>query len=140
MSSRQDYRDAAKEHLDAADQSQNAGLYVSAHYLFGLAAECILYAYGAVFDQKHNLQRQFGSSTYDSIVPEKDRQDIAAALLDVQLRWRSADRYESPSSLTKKLNARGVSHNVKGNKVRANSAQMSATVHLLVDLGVTAWT
>jgi hypothetical protein len=140
MPSRLDYRDAAREHLQAAERSRASGNFVSAHYLFGLAVECILYAYGGVFDQGHNLQRQYRSSTYDSIVPDSDKQEISVAFSDVQVRWSSADRYESPSSLIRKLNVRGVSYNVKGDKLKLNCAQMSSAVKSLVDLGISSWT
>ena len=39
------YYEAAKEHRDLALELHEAGRYVMAHYLSGLAVECILRAY-----------------------------------------------------------------------------------------------
>jgi len=139
MPSRQSYCEAAGEHLAAADSSHAGGSYATAHYLYGLAVECILYAHGADFDRRHNLQRQYRSSNYDDIVPDDQKQDIATALSEVQLRWLSSDRYEGPRSLVKQLNARRVSYNVRGSKLKENSAQLGNAARTLVELGVKSW-
>ena len=139
MASRADFRDAAGEHLRTGIGLHDHGRYISAHYLFGLAVECILQAHGGVKDQRHNIQRQYTSATYESIIPDGERGPIALALNEIESRWRSRERYESPRSLPKKLNDRGASYNKKGDKLKQNSAAMKNASYVIVDLGVRTW-
>jgi hypothetical protein len=139
MASRADFRDAASEHLKAGILCHDHGGYISAHYLFGLAVECILQAHGGIKDRSHNIQRQYSSSTFESIIPADERWPISLALNEIELRWRNRERYDSPRSLTKKLNDRGASYNKKGDKLKQSSATMKDAARAIVNLGVRTW-
>ena len=67
------YYEAAKEHKALAQELHEAGRYVMAHYLAGLAVECILRAYhyrlSPVFSGRHNLQTLYWDAQFDDVVP-----------------------------------------------------------------------
>jgi HEPN domain-containing protein len=107
-----DYLSAAKEHVDGAGKLYNMQCYVLAHYVAGLAVECLLRAYrfrvDSNFDERHDLRALLKASRLADIVSNTDRPRINAALGDVVSRWQNDHRYRSKESLrrflvTKKL-------------------------------------
>lgn len=140
MPTRAEYRNAAEEHLGGGIACHLSGSYLSAHYLFGHAVECILRAYGATEDRTHDLRREFASSTYELVLPVGRKEALVGAFEEVALRWRSPDRFEDATSLIRRLNRIGATKNVKGDKLKTHSARMSEAAATVVELGLERWT
>ena len=97
------YRDAAQEHIVLAKELHDSGRYVMAHYLAGLAAECMLRAYhyrlNPVFSGRHDLQLLYREAQFDAIVPPDEKEKVNAALTEIARRWSNSHRYRSEEAL-----------------------------------------
>lgn len=72
------YKAAAHEHVNAARELYNRQRYALAHYVAGLAVECMLRAYrcriDSVFDSRHDLHDLARKSGFLDIVPGESDQ------------------------------------------------------------------
>ena len=75
------YLEAAQEHKTLAFELHEARRYVMAHYVAGLAVECILRAYryrfDPVFDSRHDLQALYSASRFGNIVRPRRKKESA---------------------------------------------------------------
>ena len=135
------YREAAREHIDLAQELHDAGRFVMSHYLAGLAVECILRAYlyrlSPVFSGRHDLPVLYRASQIDSFLALEDQDKVAAALIDVSRRWSNSHRYRSEDALRRFLYRAGIGR--KGKFVRESSRQIVNAASLVVDQGVLHW-
>jgi len=138
-----DYLSAAREHVHGARELYSMRRYVLAHYVAGLAVECLFRAYrlriDATFDERHDLRLLEKASGFSDIVPGSQRKIISAALGDVIARWQNDHRYRSEESLRRFLKERKLSLKVKGDFVKENSRRIANAALQLVNLGDTSW-
>lgn len=97
-----DYFDAALSHSHAARALYSGGRFVLAHYVAGLAVECVFRALRArmtlEFDERHDLMELASSSGFLEAVPPRQQGSISLLLGEVTARWLN-HRYRSDASL-----------------------------------------
>lgn len=135
------YRDAATEHIGLARELHNAGRYVMAHYLAGLAVECMLRAYlyrlSPIFTGRHDLQTLYDDAQLDNAVPLEDKQIVGAALTEVTRRWSNSHRFRSEKALRQFLQRAGLGHS--GKFVRESSRKIVNAATVIVEIGDLKW-
>ena len=139
-----DYLAAATEHVRGARELYSMQRYVLAHYVAGLAVECLLRAYlyrvnPKLFYSRHDLWELEKASGFSDIVPNSQRQKISAALGDVVSRWQNDHRYRSERSLRRFLTGKKLYWRIKGDFVKENSRRIVEAALELVNLGAMAW-
>ena len=135
------YKEAAREHLSLARELHEANRYVMAHYLAGLAVECILRAYlyrlSPVFSGRHDLQILYRDAKFDSIVAPEDNERVNTALIEVTRRWTNSHRYRSEAAL--RLFLRRARIGSTGKFVRESSRRIVEDAGIVVEMGVKKW-
>lgn len=98
-STAESYRSAALEHLERAQTLHTEGHYYLAHYVAGLAVECMLRArrrkFSAEFDARHDLYDLARSARFFDLIPHALHEEYGAKFALLNLRWRSNHRYLS---------------------------------------------
>jgi HEPN domain-containing protein len=137
------YRDAAREHVAVAAEMYEAGHYVLAHYISGLAVECILRGYqvrlDAEFNSKHDVRELAESAGFAQLFPERRAAEYATAMTLVYRRWHSDFRYRSAASLRSKLIRLKLHESVKGDLLKESARRIMVAATMLVKLGVAKW-
>ena len=138
----EDYREAAAEHVNVARELYDRKRYVLAHYISGLAVECIFRAYYArlnsIFDKRHDLVELAKAAKFYDLVPEK-ADEVRAALGVVVSQWVNSHRYRSEAALRRFLKEGKLDRGIKGNFVKENSRRIVIAASELVNLGVLRW-
>lgn len=94
------------------------------------------------FDSRHDLSLLLIASGLPNYVPEKRRQEVAAALGYVWARWRNDYRYTSDDRLLSELRGRNLTIGIKGDQdaqLKENSRRAFENAHYLVGMGVARW-
>lgn len=141
------YRDAAEERLLEAGELHVVGAYLMAHFLAGLAVECILRAYRlriaeypSQFEERHDLFRLMKAARYDRLFPSAKREELASALTYVQLHWRNNHRFLTSEGLrTELVRAKLFLRIRKGDLLREHSRRMLIAAEMVVGQGVKKW-
>ena len=85
------YAVAAQEHVTAAVELHEAERFALAHYIAGLAVECVLRAFKSrldpVLDERHDLYQLAKGGRFFDRVSEKHLPDLLAAFGEVVARW-----------------------------------------------------
>ena len=135
------YKEAAQEHKTLAVELHAAGRYVMAHYVAGLAVECILRAYqyrlNPVFSGRHDLQALYRDAQFASIVAPAEEQKITSALIEVVRWWSNSHRYRSERAL--RVFLRRANLGQTGKFVRESSRRIVDAAIVMVDQGVLKW-
>jgi HEPN domain-containing protein len=138
------YRAAAKEHVTAARVLYDNGHFALAHYVAGLAVECILRAYRArvdgEFDSRHDLKRLSDLAKFAQVVPQRREEAIGVAFAVVLAQWSNEHRFRSVAALRKYLTRLGLYRGVKGDFVKECTRRIVNAASEIVALGVTRWT
>lgn len=138
-----EYRVAARQHLQAAYETHAQELYVTSHYLCGLAVECIWRAYRwrrqEPWDGGHVLNSLYKESRFDDVIPDEQVARAAEHINRVITCWSNNHRYTSGAKLLQYLNAVGVTTRVKGDKLRHSSSRMYEAAEFVVLLGLEKW-
>lgn len=112
-----------------------------AHYVAGLAVECILRAYryriDPAFTARHDLRALYAESRFGERLAPEDAQRILAALAEVITRWSNSHRYRSEAALREYLRRAGL--NGKGKFVKESSRRIVNAALMLVDQGALRW-
>lgn len=134
-------REAAQEHKTLAVELHEAGRYVMAHYVAGLAVECILRAYryriDPVFDARHDLHSLYSLSQFGNIVSLDREEEISQAFVEVVRRWNNNYRYCSEHSLRNRLRQANLGRT--GKFVRESSRLIVIAAIKIVEQGVLHW-
>ena len=138
------YRDAAQEHLNQARfLHHNAMQYYLAHYVAGVAMECILRAHGRLADDeftgRHDLSQLAARANYFRLAREARRPAYVALVGEANLRWRSSHRYATEAQLLSYLNGTQIDQRIRGDRLKYNSKRMYELAEQIVGLGVLAW-
>ena len=136
----QSYRDAAQEHLGQARfLHSDARQYSLAHYIAGVAIECILRAHGLRADDeftgRHDLIQLALRADFFDLGRGAKRLDYIAEVAEANLRWRSSHRYFTQRQLRSHLNGIGVDQRIRGDKLKYNSQRMYDLAEEIVRLG-----
>jgi hypothetical protein len=138
------YKVAGVERAGALQALYDAGQYVLAIYVAGVAVESMLRAYRVkvdpAFSSRHDLYELANEARFVEHVPAGARENYAADLTAVALRWANNHRYRSESALRKRLKAANLDRRVKGDFLKEN-ARLAVNASLnLVTLGERRWT
>jgi len=137
------YLTAAQEHVTVARELYKSGRYVLAHYVAGLAVECLFRAYRCrvdkTFDERHDLQNLAKAGRFFSVIPPEQNQIISAALGVVVSQWQNGHRYRSEKSLRSFLNKLKLYGGIKGDIVKENTRRVGDAALELINLGVMRW-
>lgn len=139
----EDYRIAAEEHVTAANQLYGLRRWALAHYVAGLAVECMFRAYRVridpQFDEKHYLGKLAKASGFLDIISSERVEVISAALSEVEARWQNDHRFRSEESLRRFLVERKLYLRIKGDFVKESSRRIVNAATELVNLGARQW-
>lgn len=138
------YRDAAQEHLNQARfLHYDAKRYFLAHYMAGIAVECILRAYGVLGDDdftgRHDLKNLALRASFITIARPEKQPDYAALLDEATLRWRSSHRYYTEKQLLSYLNNTGIDQRIRGDRLKHSSQRMYNLAEQIVGVGILKW-
>lgn len=104
------YAVAAQEHITVAVELHTSQRYALAHYVAGLAVECMLRAFKSrldpILDERHDLSRLARRGRFFDGASEKRLPVIAARLGEVVTRWDNGHRYRSETALRRFLTRR----------------------------------
>ena len=135
------YKEAAREHITVAQEMYLTGRYVLAHYLSGLAVECILRAYqyrlSPVFSGRHDLRALYNDAQFGIIVTPDEEAQVCVALLEVTRRWSNSHRYRSEAALRLFLLRANLGRT--GRFVRESSRKIVNAAAIIVEIGVLQW-
>lgn len=135
------YREAAQEHSVLANELHDTGHYVMAHYVAGLAVECILRAYryriSSIFDARHSLEALYAAADFGSVVPLDQEAAVETALAEVVRRWSNSHRFRSEQSLREYLKKASLGRT--GKYVRESSRRIVNAAIVIVDQGELHW-
>lgn len=150
----EDYRAAAHERFNAAVQASSSGEYVIAHYLAGVAVECMLRAYryriDKEFDARHHLYDLAKASRFLDLIPEGGG-ELRGVFSELNLRWHNDHRYCSDKKLRAYLVGLGMAKldrykvsaspgsTVRGDLLKMNAVKMIELAKLILGLGETKW-
>jgi len=141
-----DYREAAEEHVETARRLHEAARYPAAHYMAGLAVECLFRAYrhrmDPEFDARHDLRQLFIVSGFPEVVHSlRDAERIAITkALDVPFkRWRNNQRFGSERTLRRFLKQEKLDRGIRGNILKENSRLMVVAAAFVVEVGMRKW-
>lgn len=137
------YRKAAQEHAAAAFDLYRSERYVLAHYVAGLAVECMLRAYRCritpEFEERHDLRLLAKAARFYDIIPAKHQERTIAALGVVFLQWENGHRFRSTAALRAFLVERRLYAGIKGDFVKENSRRIVNAAFDVVNMGVSQW-
>ena len=135
------YKEAAREHITVAQEMYLTGRYVLAHYLSGLAVECILRAYqyrlSPVFSGRHDLRVLYNDAQFGTVVAPAEEAQVSVALLEVTRRWSNSHRYRSEAALRLFLRRANLGHT--GKFVRESGRKIVNAAAIIVEIGVLQW-
>ena len=142
------YRVAAEERANQAEQLHSSGLYTLAHYVSGLAVECLLRAYRfrvdpdpRTFDEKHDLRKLSKASRFDSLIPSKGgeerKREIESAFGYIVNNWTNSHRFFSDDLLRSHLRRKRIYY--KGDVLKEHSRQMTSNAAIIIALGTRRW-
>lgn len=138
-----DYRFAALERIQAARVMYDVGSFTECVYLVGLATECMLRAYrlrsDPEFDSRHDLPELLQASGLEGFVPLKRREEVAATLADIWIRWKNDYRFASEDRLKRALRKRGLFEGVRGDQLKANAKTALDSGLKIVGIGDARW-
>ena len=139
----QSYLAAAQEHLSASRRLHEGSLFFLSHCIAGLAVECILRAYvrqaDDTFTGRHDLSQLAAQGDFSSLARGEKRIECDAKLNEINLRWRSNQRYMTESQLLSYLNNTRLDWRVRGDRMKYNSKRMYNLAEDIVGLGVLKW-
>ena len=134
---------AAGEHATAAFKLLEMREFVLAHYVAGLAVECIIRAYRTrmtrIFDEKHDLYELARAADFFNLFPPHRTEALSAAFGAVVAQWVNTHRFRSEDSLRKFLTERKLFRGIKGDLLYGRTRIIVNAAFDLVSLGVVEW-
>jgi hypothetical protein len=137
------YRAAAHEHLPVAEKLYQAGDYVLASYIAGLAVESILRAYqvrrNPEFDARHDLHHLYRSSKLELLLPQSRATEYGELLGTVTARWNNNHRFRSRDAYARWLKRLKLDRGIKGDYVKENTRRLLHGATQLIHVGLKQW-
>ena len=138
-----EYYRAAQDHAEDAQLLYDEGRYVIAHYVAGLAVECMLRAYavrnGAMFDGRHDLNKWFELARFDEVITEPRLETVSFAYNVVFIQWNSAQRYYSDVLLRALFRNTRLDRGIRGDAVKELTRRIVEAALLVVGEGTAQW-
>jgi len=135
------YRAVAVEHSALATDLHDSGRYIMAHYLAGLAVECMFRAYryriDPVFDARHSLDALYAAADFAAVLSTAEEETVTVALTEVVRRWSSNHRFRSERALRGYLRQTNLGRT--GKFVRESSRLIVNAAIVIVDQGELHW-
>ncbi len=136
------YAIAAQEHVTVAVELYTWQRHALAHYVGGLAVECMLRAFKSrldpILDERHDLDRLARRGRFFDGASEQRLPVIAARLGEVVTRWDNGHRYRSETALRKFLTSRRLFAG-KGDLLTNSSRRIVNAAVEVVTYGVEQW-
>ncbi len=137
------YYTAANEHLGLSLRLVNSGEHLAAHYFAGVAAEAVLRAHvvriGHAFTSNHSIWYLAGLAGLTSDGRRDGTDDLQAALIEIETRWRANHRYLPREGLLAYLNSTGLDWRVRGDRVKYSATRMVDMAGTVVAEGARKW-
>ena len=137
------YKTAAAEHSTVAVELYQTGRFVLAHYVAGLAVECILRAYryriDPEFDARHDLDKLYKMARFADIVGPSQVERMSAAMELVLIQWSNNHRFRSEDALRKRFVKLGLYAGIKGDFMKELSRRIVNAAAEVVSVGVARW-
>jgi HEPN domain-containing protein len=139
-----EYRRAALDHVDEARLLYEENRYVLAHYIAGLAVECIFRAYavrnGEPFEGRHDLSKWFELARFDEVIAASRSETVSAAYNVVVTQWSSTQRYYSDGFLRAYFRNAHLDRGIKGDAVKELTRRIIEAALEVVTEGKVRWT
>lgn len=137
------YHVAALEHLQRARELHERREYFLAHFLSGLAVECMLRAYRLLidrkFDSRHDLRELAKTARFYDLIPSERQIEFGERVILLNERWRSNQRYMSEEQLKKYLSDLHADFDKRGDRFKNNSKAVFEPAFEIVSLGDRKW-
>lgn len=139
------YRQAALEHVATARELYDADppRYVMAHYVAGLAVECMLRAYrhwiDTEFDERHDLRALYKAARFDEIVPAALQEKIGTARSIVDSQWQNNHRFCSEEYLRLFFKRGALDRGIRGDFLKERTRRIVNAAFEIVSLGNRQW-
>ena len=138
------YREAAKDRIRVARALYKVRHYVTAHYLAGVAVECLLRAYrfrrNPEFDSRHDLWALYRDSGIRGAVEARHLFRLTDLLGTVAFQWNNTHRYRSEKQFQRFLKQIGADRGIRGDFVKENARRVVAAAEEFIETGVDSWT
>jgi hypothetical protein len=150
----EEYRLAAHERYRAAVNAGLAGDNVAAHYLAGVAVECMLRAYrcrlSRRFSSRHQLYDLATESRFLDLIPRR-KLELRGVFDEINLRWRNDHRYYPAKKLRNYLHDAGMTRlgrykpgagetsTVRGDVLKLNLRRMIELARDVLAVGEERW-
>ncbi len=140
------YRQAALEHVATARELYDADLprYALAHYVAGLAVECMLRAYrhriDPEFDERHDLRALYKAARFDEIVPPALQEQIGTARSIVDSQWQNNHRFCSEEYLRSFFKRGALDRGIRGDFLKERTRRIVNAAFEIVSTGNKQWT
>ena len=137
------YLQASQEHVELARRLYEQHDYGPAHYIAGLAVECLLRAYrkrvDSRFDSRHVLENLARQARFYDVIPLRRQEGTAAALTEVVLRWRNEHRFRSRDAMLKWLKSLRLDRGIRGDVLKESARKITNAALEIVAEGVLRW-
>lgn len=134
---------AAEEHATAAFKLLEEREFVLAHYVAGLAVECIVRAFrtrkSRVFDERHDLYELARAAGFFDMFPPHRTESLTAAYGTVVAQWINTHRFRSEDALRKFLTERQLFKGIKGDLLYGRTRMIVNAAFDIVTFGVIEW-
>lgn len=138
-----EYYRAAQDHAEDAQLLYDESRYVIAHYVAGLAVECMLRAYavrnGAMFDGRHDLKKWFELARFDEVIAKPRLETVAFAYHTVFVQWNSTQRYYSDVLLRALFRNTRLDRGIQGDAVKELARRIVEAAFIVVNEGTAQW-
>src|SRR5205823_4031714 len=117
--------------------------YVMAHYVAGLAVECLLRAYrfrrNPEFDSRHDLLVLCDESGFQEAVGHRKQFRVRSIIQGIAYQWNNAHRFRSDEQFRRYLKQLRVDRGIRGSFVKENTRRIVEAAGEIVALGVRSW-
>ncbi len=138
-----EYYQAAQDHAEEARLLYDEGRYAFAHYVAGLAVECMFRAYavrnGAAFDGRHDLRKWLELARFDEVITEAHLEATSFACNIVIVQWNSTQRYYSEDFLKAFFRNTHLDRGIRGNSVKELTRRVVDAAFVVVQEGIGQW-
>ena len=139
-----EYLQASQDHIEEVRFLYEGRKYALAHYMAGLAVECMFRAYavgnGTQFEGRHDLSKWFELARFDEVIAPQRSQAVSEAYSTILVQWNSVQRYYSLGFLRAYFRNAHLDRGVRGDVVKELSRRASEAAFIVVNEGTVRWT
>ena len=86
------------------------------------------------------MLKLYKEARFDALVKGRDSSEMADKFYSITSRWSNTHRFASRAKLVSYLNEIRATHNVRGDKLKANRSEMFSAAEFIVKIGLEKWT